>query len=399
MIEDRNIICLASNWAYDPTSKHQVMKLLAQRNHVIWVNYHGSRRPRLGHADAGAAVAKIRQFIQGPRRVERNLTVLTPLVVPLPGNRAVAAVNRQLLARQIWNVLRDLPERPAQLWSFAPDVDYLCGRFDEECVVYYCVDEFSEFTGYDAAAIAAAEHRLIRRADLVITTARSLYESKRDVAPDPANVVLVPHGVDYDHFALATSPNTTIPDDLAALPRPILGFWGLIQDWLDLDLLAEVARARPNWSIVLIGEALTDTAVLSALPNVHLLGRRPYASLPAYAKGFDVGLIPFRLNALTLAVNPIKLREYLSAGLPVVSTPLPEVQRYPDSVRLAGDVPDFIAACEHTLNTDAAERRHLAAARQAAMQRETWVEKVKEISGYVRTHTAPGRRGRSRVQP
>ena len=417
MLEDRNIICLASNWSYDPTSKHHVMRLLAQRNHVIWVNYHGSRRPCLTGAVVGAAAAKIRQFIQGPRRVDRNITVITPLVVPIPGNRAVAALNRELLARQIWNVLRDLPDRPAQLWSFAPDVDYLCGRFDEECVVYYCVDEFSEFTGYNASAVAAAERRLIQHADLVITTSQSLHDAKRrgpatprarramaGTCPDSvgrpcgatktdsrqllhdthSNVVLVPHGVDYEHFACAISPETTVPDDIADLPKPILGFWGLIQDWLDLDLLASVARARPDWSIVLIGETLVDPAPLSGLPNVHLLGRRPYQSLPAYAKGFDVGLIPFRLNALTRAVNPIKLREYLSAGLPVVSTPLPEVQRYQDLVHIAGDAPTFIAACERALSGNDAARSHLAAARQAAMQHETWAAKVKEISDHVR---------------
>ncbi len=374
MIENRNIICFASNWFYDPTSKHHVMKLLAERNHVIWVNYHASRRPRLTGADASTVAAKLRQFIEGPRRVGENMTVVTPLVVPLPGSRVATAVNRRLLTRQIRAVLRGLPERPVQLWSFAPDVDFMCGRFDEERVVYYCVDEYSQFSGYDVAETLAAEKRLAGRADLVITTSQVLYDAKR---PLNENVVLVTHGVDCEHFARATSADTTLPSDIRDLPRPILGFWGLIQDWLDVELLAAVARARPDWSMVLIGEAATDVTELSREPNVHLLGRRKYDELPAYAAGFDVGMIPFRVNALTRAVNPIKLREYLSAGLPVVSTALPEVRRYGELVQVVEDAASFVRTCERVL-VDGAEHDAVLH-RQSVMRGETWRAKVAEI--------------------
>lgn len=373
MIHDRTILCFASNWFYDPTSKHHVMKLLAERNHVVWVNYHASRRPNVSVADAGAIVGKLRQVIQGPRRVHENMTVVTPLVVPLPGSRAVTALNRRLLVRQIRSVLRTLPKRPVQLWSFAPDVDYLVGQFDEEAVVYYCVDAFGEFTGYDRDAVAEAEARLCRKADLVITTAESLKIQKQSLNE---NTVLVTHGVDCRHFAKAADDTTEIPGDVDSIPRPILGFWGLIQDWIDVELLAEIARRRSDWSIVLIGEAATDMSRLGGLANVHVLGRRPYASLPGYAKAFDVGLIPFRRNPLTEAVNPIKLREYLSAGLPVVGTPLPEVRRYERWVRLAETPGEWILKIEESL------RNHRPAdgdSRRFAMQAETWSAKVAEI--------------------
>lgn len=374
MIEGRNIVCFASNWFYDPTSKHHVMKLLSRKNHVVWVNYHASRRPRVSAADAGAIVAKLRQFVEGPRRVSESMTVITPLVVPLPGNRAVAAINRRLLTRQIRGVLKTLPQRPTQLWSFAPDVDFLCGRFGEERVVYYCVDEFSRFSGYDADEVLAAEARLAAKADLVITTSQTLQDAKRSLNP---NTVLVTHGVDCEHFAKAVSDDVSIPADVAGIRRPVLGFWGLIQDWMDIDLIARTAAARPDWSIVLIGEAATDVSALQTLPNVHLLGRRPYADLPAYAKAFDVGLIPFRVNELTRAVNPIKLREYLSAGLPVVSTPMPEVARYAQWVEVAEGREAFIEACGRAI--DRAGDTTAAEARRTAMASETWEAKVEEI--------------------
>ncbi len=384
MIQNRNIICFASNWFYDPTSKHHLMRLLSRDNHVIWVNYHASRRPSATLADARAAGSKLRQFIDGPRRVSENMTVITPIVLPLPGHRIAARLNRSLLDRQIRRVLESLPRRPIQLWTFSPDVDQVCGRFGEECILYYCVDAFSEFTGYDARAVLDAERRLCEKADLVVTTSTALHEAK---SPLCRRAALVTHGVDGAHFAGAVDAAIPPPKDVADLPRPIMGFWGLLQDWFDVDLIAGAAGLRPEWSFVLIGEAAVDVSPLRRMPNVHLLGRRRYSDLPAYARAFDVGLIPFRVNNLTRAVNPIKLREYLSAGLPVVSTPMPEVERYDDLIELAA--PDragepvgsaFIAACERALARRSAEdiRR-----RQSAMSRETWEAKLAELESHV----------------
>ncbi|MBK8269452.1 MAG: glycosyltransferase [Planctomycetes bacterium] len=375
MIENRNIICIASNWFYDPTSKHHIMRILSERNHVIWVNYHASRRPSANMADAGAIIGKLRQVVQGPIRVSDHMTVITPMVVPLPGNSAAMAINRRLLTRQIRSVLRDLPDRPVQLWSFSPDVDYLCGTFDEECVIYYCVDEFSAFTGYDREAVLASEKRLCDRADLVVTTSQSLLHVKE---PHCRHAALVTHGVDFDHFAGGSI--APIPADMTQIRNPVLGFWGLIQDWFDVQLVADVAKARPEWSLVLIGDIATDVSRLRSLGNMHLLGRRPYGELPAYARAFDVGLIPFRVNDLTRAVNPIKLREYLSAGLPVVSTPMPEVERYRGLVEIANGAEEFIGACERALALRGAEE---AAKRMTAMRTETWRSKVEDLSRLV----------------
>lgn len=377
MITGRNIVCIASNWFYDPTSKHQVMKLLAEQNHIVWVNYHGTRRVRASASDMRTVVTRLGQVFAGPRQVDERITVVTPMVLPLPGSGLARGVNRRLLVRQVRSVLRGLPSRPVQLWSFAPDVAYLAGRFDEERLVYYCVDEFSEFEGYDAATISRLERELMGRADLVITTSRRLLEAK---SPHHPNTHLVPHGVDYDHFAKATHPDTAIPDDIASLPAPRLGFFGLIQEWVDVELLTELARRRPAWSIVLIGELRAHLPEQERPANLHVLGRRDYAMLPGYCRGFDVGLIPFRINELTRNVNPIKLREYLAAGLPVVSTPLPEVQAYASLVEIADGADAFEQACERALGS-----RDVASAerRKRAMQTETWRAKVETLSDLV----------------
>ncbi|MBN1341046.1 MAG: glycosyltransferase [Phycisphaerae bacterium] len=377
MITGRNIICIASNWFYDPTSKHQVMKVLAERNHVLWVNYHGSRKVQASAADLRTAFKRLGEVLAGPQRVQPNITVLTPMVLPLPGSGLARRLNRRLLVRQIRRALRRLPDRPVQLWSFAPDVAYLAGQFHEECLLYYCVDEFSEFAGYDAPTIRSLEKELIDRSDLVVTTSTRLQETK---APLHERTVLVPHGVDREHFARATDPATAIPDDVADLPHPILGFFGLIQEWVDLELIAEVARRKPDWSIVMIGELRVQTLPVAETGNLHLLGRRPYESLPGYCKAFDVGLIPFRASELTRNVNPIKLREYLAAGLPVVSTPLPEVVAYEPLVEIADGADAFVAACRRALDANGPDQ---VARRQAAMARETWQAKVEQLSELV----------------
>jgi glycosyltransferase involved in cell wall biosynthesis len=377
VIENRNIVCLASNWHIDPTSKHQVMKLLSQRNNVLWVNYHASRRPQASVQDLRAIARKLGQIAGGIEEITPTLRVLTPMLVPLPGFPGVRTVNRTLLLRQLRRAMTALPRRPVQVWSFAPDAGYLVGRLREECFLYYCVDEFSEFEGYDRQRTLQLERELMRAASIVITTSASLQASKSPFNP---RTHLVTHGVDYDHFARATLPDTTVPDDIRGIPKPIFGFYGLIQHWVDVAMVAEVARRRPAWSFVMIGEALKDVGPYRHLPNLHFLGRKPYASLPGYAKAFDLGLIPFELNELTRNVNPIKLREYLSAGLPVVSTPLPEVVRYGDYVYLASNADEFESACARAIGEDNPERR---AARQAAMTRETWVAKVEELSALV----------------
>jgi glycosyltransferase involved in cell wall biosynthesis len=156
-----------------------------------------------------------------------------------------------------------------------------------------------------------------------------------------------------------------------------LGFFGLIRDWVDIDLLAQVARKRPEWHFVVIGDAdsSVDLGRYASLANMHFLGRRPYKDLPAYCRQFSVGLIPFKVNDLTYAVNPIKLREYLSAGLPVVSTPMPEVKLYAHLVEIADSPAGFEQAIEHCLRGSETDRT----ARVAAMSMETWEAKLELI--------------------
>jgi glycosyltransferase involved in cell wall biosynthesis len=245
--------------------------------------------------------------------------------------------------------------------------------------VYYCVDDFAEFPGYDRALVRRLERQTISGSDVVIASARKLYEAKRLLHD---NVHLVPHGVDVDHFAAALRHSLAAPPDVADCTRPVFGFFGLIGKYVDLSLIAAVARRRPDWTFVLIGEAVCDTSTVGRFANVRLLGRRSYDELPQYCRAFDAGLIPFLVNDLTRAVNPIKLREYLAAGLPVVSTPLPEVRAYEPHVRV-GDTPEtFERACELALD----DARSIPAQERRALVREDgWPARVEQISRIVQS--------------
>jgi glycosyltransferase involved in cell wall biosynthesis len=375
LIRERNIVCLASNWFEHPTSKHHIMRLLSGPNHILWVNYHASRRPKLNRSDSRMIVRRLRAACAGARRVSPALDVLSPLLLPMPESPLARRLNTRLLLRQIRGALRHLPARPTHLWLFTPDAPELIEPLGAERVVYYCVDDFAAFTGYNVALISELERQTIAASDVVIATSAPLYEQRRR---QHANTHLVPHGVDFDHFAAAAAiPADRLPGELRDIPKPVFGYFGLISDYVDLDLIAAAARRKPTWSFVLIGSARCDTSVLDGLSNVHLLGGKPYEDLPGYCRGFDVGLIPFRLSRLTRAVNPIKLREYLAAGLPVVSTPMPEVLRYTPAVHTAETTDEFIAAGARAL---AAARDGEPAARQALVRRESWSARVEQLS-------------------
>jgi len=376
MIEGRTILCFASGYDAPPTSKHHVMHLLAEHNTVLWVNYHASRTPSVNSSDMLHMARKLGQVLGGMTRPRQNLHVLTPLVLPLPGHPWAQRLNRRLLKLQIRSALRKIRRGPLQIWSFTPDISYMLNEFKAEKVVYYCVDDHANFSGYDNEQVLREEADLCRRADLVVTTSSVLQEAKAPLNP---NTMLVTHGVDYDHFSKAVTEDLPAPPDIAGIPHPRLGFFGLIRDWVDLDLLADVARMRPDWHIVMIGDADSnvDLGKYRPIPNIHFLGRKPYADLPAYCKQFDFGLIPFKINDLTRAVNPIKLREYLAAGLPVISTPMVEVERYRGVIEIVDAPEAFTTAIDASLAATTQLDRDQ---RLEAMSHETWPAKVDNIA-------------------
>lgn len=347
-LRGRDILCFSHDWTGDPLSKTHLMRVLSKDNRILWVNAIANRMPTASSRDVSRIVNKLKAFAEPVREVEPNIFVLNPLAFPSYGNKTILKINQRFLARQIKKAMRKLGFRSAVNMVFNPAAGMIAGRLGESYLIYYCVDEYTAFTGA-SRGLKGIEDDLFRRADLVVVSAERLFESKGHFNP---NTHIIRHGTDWRHFRTALDPALAVPADIADLPRPIIGFHGLLADWVDYELIKKVAERLSHGSVVLIGKTSVDAAqtvkVLDDVANVHFLGRKPYTELPAYCKGFDVALNPFAINELTLAANPLKVREYLAAGLSVVSTDIPEVYVLADCL-VGVDHDDFIAKVENAL--------------------------------------------------
>jgi glycosyltransferase involved in cell wall biosynthesis len=390
MLPPSDIICFANDWLADPLSKKQIMIRLARQHRILWINSINNRRPRLASKDLSRSVQKLRDFSVGLVQVEERIWVLSPLYVPYHRNSLVRFFNQRFMSWQIRRALRGLNFNQPIVWTFVPTSADVIGSLGEKLIVYHCVDEYSAFN--DAAPeIREREHDLLNKADLVIVCSSALLETKKK---RNRCTYLVTHGVDYEHFRLASDEGMPMARELGAIKKPILGFHGLLADWVDMPLIAGVARLRPDWSIVLVGRVATDLAPLEGLPNVHVLGHRPYSRLPEILRGFDVALLPFICNELTFNANPLKLREYLAAGLPVVASPLPEVTRLARLVSLATTPEEYVKEITRLLaeGTVGPSRQ-----RAEQMAGESWDCKLTEIDQLL-TEVLHSDRDRVKVQ-
>ncbi|HYE00276.1 MAG TPA: glycosyltransferase family 1 protein [Alphaproteobacteria bacterium] len=233
-------------------------------------------------------------------------------------------------------------------WFYTPMALPFAGHLKPDLCIYDCMDELSLFKGAPPA-LRENEAELFRRADLVFTGGRSLYESKRRQHPD---VHCFPSSVDVPHFAKARG-TVDEPADQKDIPHPRLGFFGVVDERMDIDLLRGLAEARPDYHLCIIGPVVKiDEAHLPRLPNIHYLGGKSYAELPAYVAGWDIALLPFARNDSTKFISPTKTPEYLAGGRPVISTPITDVVRPYGELRLVAieeDAAGFAAAADRIL--------------------------------------------------
>jgi UDP-galactopyranose mutase len=286
---------------------------------------------------------------------EGGVVVVTP---QLPAD-LVGPARERTLRLLIDSLIRSERIERFQLWYYTPLALPWTSHLPAETVVYDCMDELSAFR--DAPPeLRMLEPELLARADVVFTGGHRLYEAKRRAH---SNVHAFPSAVDVAHFRSARS-GLVEPADQAALPRPRIGYYGVIDERMDLDLVRDVALARPNWSIVLVGPIVKISPDdLPDLANIHWLGPKPYAELPAYLAGWDVATMPFARNEATRFISPTKTPEYLAGGRPVVSTSIADVVRPYGEKGLAriADTPEaFVAAVEAALAEDPAQRAEAA---------------------------------------
>jgi UDP-galactopyranose mutase len=324
----------------------------------------------------------------GPPRLDLDRTDGVTVVVPhLPDGADADEDVRDLLNE----LIRTEDIRRYVLWYYTPMALGFTAHLAPEAIVYDCMDELSAFA-HAPVELKLREAELLRRAHVMFTGGQSLYEAKRHAH---ANVHPFPSSVDVAHFARARRINADPPDQ-AAIARPRLGFFGVIDERMDIDLLAGVAQARPDWQLVLLGPIVKiDPASLPKGSNIHYLGSKTYQELPDYIAGWDVALLPFARNEATRFISPTKTPEYLAAGRPVVSTSIKDVVRpYADQglVRIADTVDEFVAACAAALEENAAERLRKADVflRQTSWDG-TWARMRSLLDGALISTTEPAR--------
>ncbi len=382
-LREREIMCVGfADWESDLwTNQQHLMSRLARENRVLFVESLGLRRPQLAGRDLARIVRRLRKGLRAPRAVD-GLHVLSPLVAPLHGSAAVRALNRGLLRAQARRAARRLDMSRPILWAYVPQAEALIEALDPELVVYHCVDDAAAVAGIDAESFRATERRFLAQADLVLASAPALATRMRELS---GNVLYAPNVADTALFARALEPSSEPDPALAALPRPRIVFTGaIVATKLDVPLLAALARAQPEWSFALVGpvgpgDPRTDVSALRELPNIHLLGPRAYPQLPAVLRGADAGLIPYARNPITESVFPMKVYEYLAAGLPVVATPLPALADVAE-VLTAPDAEGIERLLGQAIATDSPQRR---AERSRAAAAHSWERRLEEIAAAV----------------
>jgi len=340
------------------------MRRLAGEYEVLWVD--GAFVRSLSQLDRRAWLDLFRKLRRGVglTTVGPQLHVLRPLPVP-PAGRVGRHVRLAVLRFQIRRALKRLGLDGLRVtWFSLPNVAALAGRLGERASVFFYQDRYHAFPHVDRTRLAADVRALAERCDVTMASSHALADELRELGADP---VLVRHGVDLARFA----GQPAVPDDIASLERPLVGYVGRIKDYLWLDMVRAVADRLDRGTVVLVGDTSIDLSALSH-PRIELLGQRPAETMPAYIGSFDCCLIPFVVDGLTEAVNPIKLREYLAAGRPVVSTALPEVVPYGDVVSLADGPKEFADAVEQLLADPEADSDEARARRRARVADESW---------------------------
>jgi len=378
-LQGRDIVCVGfADWDTELwTNQHHLMSRLARENRVLFVESLGLRRPHLAGRDLKRIAKRLRAGLRGPREVD-GLYVLSPLVLPFHGNSMARKLNGWLLPALVRRAARKLSFRNPILWAYVPQAETLLDALEPELTIYHCVDDIAAQPGIDAADFTAAETRFARHADLVLASAPALVERLGKVA---RNVLYAPNVADVALFATALEQGPLDPA-LAELAHPVIVFTGaVVATKLDIDLLVTLARARPDWSFALVGpvglgDPRTDVSTLASEPNVHLLGRRSYQQLPSVLRAADVGLIPYARNELTNSIFPMKVYEYLAAGLPVIATPLPSLSEIKE-VASAPDADGIAKLIDDALIQDNPKRR-LERSHSAAAH--SWDLRMQEIA-------------------
>jgi glycosyltransferase involved in cell wall biosynthesis len=376
----RSLLVFADDWGRHPSSCQHLVRRLRANYKVLWVNTIGTRRPQLNAITWRRIVEKLTNWKRGLRQVSDTMWVIDLPMLPNVGGRLARALNQRIATRQLNDVMSKLDMSDTIVLTTLPYVLWMIDRITKAGLIYYVTDDYSHWPGADRDALLAADSEMSRAAQIVLAVSHSLL-ARYELSPHRE---YFPHGVDRDHFASARSCDP--PTAIVTLPRPRIGFFGLIYEKLNFELLTAVARHFSTASIVMIGPIDYCDETFASLPNVHFVGKQPYEQLPAWISGLDALMLPYVDDEMIRQSGPLKLRECLATGKPTISVDIPEVRTLQPHVRVAASIVDFLSNVESSLSESDAR---LVEARQRAVRNDDWDERAKQLHGWIQTLSKP----------
>lgn len=371
--EGTEFIVFSDDWGEHPSSSQHLFRRIAKSHRVTWVNTVGMRNPTLSAVDLRKGIRKIAKMTLAARSNDRQGALDTPVIVyrpvmlPFSRYRPVRTFNAWSVARCLRELLNENSLHPPTVVTTVPNVGDYCDALGASRLIYYCVDDFTQWPGFEASLIREMESRLIARADVLIGASDEL--STRFRAFGKPTFTLT-HGVDLDVFGRLAAVEHPA---LARIPHPRAGFFGLIDARMDHELVAVLARSMPDFSFVFAGPIGAAGVPIVTENNVHYIGSVPYGELPALIVGFDVLMLPYRTGDLGETLSPLKLKEYLATGKAVVSSPIAEARKWAAFVTLAANAEEWQEGLRSAGDIEASSRKSDIA---EALTVESWESKA-----------------------
>jgi len=361
-------------------SKHHFASLWSRDKKVLYIE--APTNPLSFFTRKAEAVSLWKRYRAGVKKISNNLWITTFFyLLPFRGSRFlfgakwINRVNQYFVKKRLKKQISDLGLQNPILLVGSAHILPILDEFNASKIIYHCSDDYTLVPSFPQT-FKAIEEALIKKCDLVVTTADELMKAKKHLN---FNIVSIPNGVDINHFAQTQNENIIIAKDIDKLSNPVIGYIGTIFRWIDQDWIEYTANENKDFNFVFIGPITTDISKLSNLSNIHFLGPKPYSDLPSYLKGFSVATIPFVIDGVTLKASPIKFYEYLASGIPIVSTKIPDLQRFNKFVSLVDNKEDFSSE----INKALADNNKAKKIRMEIAKDYSWESRFNQLDNYI----------------
>lgn len=371
-----DFLVFSDDWGEHPSSCQHIFRYIAKKHRVLWINTIGMRNPTFTLTDVRKVMRKASKML-GTRNVpaagakpEGNITVCQPFMLPAVRSRLARAINSRSVTTRVSALLQALQFDAPVVVTTVPNAAEYPDLLEGRKVIYYCVDDFSLWPGLDAGLVREMETRLIERADCIVAVSDTLF---RRLSKSGKPTYLLTHGVDLEMFSRPAKSEHSV---LRNIQRPRVGFFGLIDARLDQDLVSQVAQRMPEFSFIFAGPIDSSASRLTKEPNVHFIGPFRHSELPELILGFDCLIIPYRPGLLADTISPLKLKEYLATGKPIVSAQIADTYAWGELIKFATNPEEWCHAILETQTESTGARKKSVS---SLLADETWMIKAKQL--------------------